>query len=224
MSDQPPPTDPAPLSAGQLPSSFETEFFEENRFQKVWRKLRQEPLIPIGCAATCYALYLATKSIREGDHHQTNRMFRARIYAQGFTLLALVAGSIFYKDERLKRKAFEAKFEEKKAAEKREKWLAELEARDKEDREWREKIEKASMVAQDGVEEAKRKVGRVADGGKEVAQQFADAVPEPGDVQQAEKKKGGSWFSSKSVLEEVREDGWGPGTWTSRTRSPWTRF
>src|ERR1700761_9737078 len=143
--DAPPPSEPSPLSSSAVPSSFDAtpEFFEESRFQKLWRKLRQEPLIPLGCAATCYALYMATKSIRAGDHHQTNRMFRARIYAQGFTLIALVAGSIFYKDERFKRKAFEAKIEEKKQAEKRDKWLAELEARDQEDREWRERIEKA---------------------------------------------------------------------------------
>jgi hypothetical protein len=50
-------------------------------------------------------------------------MFRARIYAQGFTLLALVAGSIFYKDERMRRKQFEGAVEEKKAAEKRDRWI-----------------------------------------------------------------------------------------------------
>lgn len=69
-------------------------------------------------------------------------MFRARIYAQGFTLVAVVAGGIFYKDERMRRKAFEMKLDEKKQTEKREKWLRELEARDKEDREWRARIER----------------------------------------------------------------------------------
>jgi len=154
----PVPSEPSPLSGTSIPSSFDNEFFEESRFQKLWRKIRQEPLIPVGCAATCYALYMATKSIRAGDHHQTNRMFRARIYAQGFTLLALVAGSFFYKDERLKRKVFEAALEEKKSAEKREKWLRELEARDQEDRDWRERIERASQDARAGVQDVKRSV------------------------------------------------------------------
>jgi hypothetical protein len=71
-------------------------------------------------------------------------MFRARIYAQGFTLAAIVAGSFFYKDERMQRKKFEGVEEEKRQLEKKEKWLAELEARDREDREWRERIERQS--------------------------------------------------------------------------------
>jgi pyruvate/2-oxoacid:ferredoxin oxidoreductase beta subunit len=143
MSDQS--SNPESLGSSSLPSSFDdTEFFDESRTGKLWRKLRQEPLIPLGCAATCYALYQASKSIREGNPYQTNKMFRARIYAQGFTLVAIVAGSIFYKDERMRRKAFEKKEDEKKQTEKREKWLRELEVRDKEDREWRARIERES--------------------------------------------------------------------------------
>jgi len=187
---------PGPLSASGVPSSFDSspEFFEESRSQKLWRKLKQEPLIPLGCAATCYALYQATRSIRQGDHHQTNRMFRARVYAQGFTLLALVAGSLFYRDERLRRKAFEGVLEEKKVAEKREKWLKELDARDREDKEWRQKIEGVNKT-----------------------------VPPKGDDDEA-KKAVEAKFSSKSVREEVVREGWGPGTWVSRVRDSWRRM
>ncbi|KAK5448139.1 Respiratory supercomplex factor 1, mitochondrial [Exophiala xenobiotica] len=221
MSNQNPfPPEPSPLSNTAVPSSFDNEFFEESRFQKLWRKIRQEPLIPVGCAATCYALYMATKSIRAGDHHQTNRMFRARIYAQGFTLLALVAGSFFYKDERLKRKVFEQALEEKKSAEKREKWLRELEARDQEDREWRERIERASQDARAGVQDIKQSTKTLTEEGKEklikVEQQF-----EPG---QPEQKKS-SWPSwNRSVKDEVASQGWGPGMWLSRTGDAWRRF
>jgi hypothetical protein len=139
-------SDPGP-PPGAPPSSFDDEFFEESRSQKLFRKIRQEPLIPLGCLATCYALFQAAQSIRAGNPTRTNRMFRARIYAQGFTLVCIVAGGFFYKDERLKRALFEQKLEEKKTLEKREKWLAELEARDREDREWRAKIEKQSREA-----------------------------------------------------------------------------
>jgi hypothetical protein len=214
------PPEPSPLSSTAVPSSFDNEFFEESRFQKLSRKIRQEPLIPVGCAATCYALYMATKSIRAGDHHQTNRMFRARIYAQGFTLLALVAGSFFYKDERLKRKVFEQALEEKKSAEKREKWLRELEARDQEDREWRERIERASQDARAGVQDVKQSTKALIEEGKEklnkVEQQF-----EPG---QPEQKKS-SWPSwNRSVKDEVASQGWGRGMWVSRTGDAWRRF
>ncbi|KAJ9655526.1 Respiratory supercomplex factor 1, mitochondrial [Neophaeococcomyces mojaviensis] len=193
--------EPVPLSAGEIPSSFDDnpEFFEEGRASKLWRKLRQEPLIPLGGLATCYALYMATKSIRAGDHHQTNRMFRARIYAQGFTLVAIVAGSIFYQDERLKRRTFEKALEEKKALEKRDKWLRELEARDAEDRAWREMVTQTERESNEVVREAKESLQRVK-----------GAVEEK--------------FSSKSMRERIVDDGWGPGTWVWRTKEAWRRM
>ena len=195
---------PGSLSSSSLPSSFDdTEFFEESRSQKLFRKIRQEPLIPMGCLATCYALYQASKSIRHGNPVRTNKMFRARIYAQGFTLVAIVAGSIFYKDERMKRKVFEGKIEEKKQTEKREKWLKELEARDREDTAWREQIEKPYRDAEAAANNAKEAV-------KKAASQTKEAV---------EKQ-----FSSKSVREEVIREGWGPGTWVLRTSRAWRRI
>lgn len=193
--------EPVSLSSGEIPSSFDDDpdFFDEGRAAKLWRKIRQEPLIPLGGLATCYALYMATKSIRAGDHHQTNRMFRARIYAQGFTLVAIVAGSIFYQDERLKRRTFEKALEEKKALEKREKWLRELEARDVEDRAWRERVTQMEQGAVNVVRETKQSLQRVK-----------GAVEDK--------------FSSKSVREKVVDEGWGPGTWVWRTKEAWRRI
>lgn len=72
--------------------------------------------------------------MRAGDHNRTNRMFRARIYAQGFTLAALVAGSFYWQEDRFKRKQFEDAVAEQKASEKRDAWIRELEARDEEDK------------------------------------------------------------------------------------------
>lgn len=88
-----------------------------------------------------------------GDSVQLNKMFRARIYAQGFTLIAVVAGGIYYKTERQQRKEFEQALAERKSQEKRDAWLRELEVRDQEDREWRERhaaIEKAAKDAGQG--------------------------------------------------------------------------
>jgi hypothetical protein len=112
-----------------------SEFYEENRLQKLTRRLKEEPLIPFGCLLTCAALVGATRSIRAGDHNRTNRMFRARIYAQGFTLVAMVVGSMYWKSDRQKRKEFDQVVAERKAREKNEAWIRELEARDQEDRE-----------------------------------------------------------------------------------------
>jgi hypothetical protein len=175
--------DDASPPPGYVPSSMGDEFFEESRAQKLFRKIKQEPLVPLGCLATCYALYQASKSIRVGNPTRTNKMFRARIYAQGFTLAAIVAGSFFYKDERMNRKVFEEKVEEKKALEKREKWLRELEARDQEEREWRERIERKSREQGPGMK----------------------AVDVKGKVEEQ--------FAAKSVREGMRRAWWVERTW-----------
>ncbi|ESZ97276.1 putative Altered inheritance of mitochondria protein 31, mitochondrial [Sclerotinia borealis F-4128] len=128
-----------------LPSSFDgdTDFYEENRWQKLTRRFKEEPLIPLGkssrlcCILTTMALFGASRAIRSGDHNRTQRMFRARIYAQGFTLLSMVAGSMYWNTDRKKRKEFEGVLEEQKAKEKNEAWIKELEARDEEDKEIR---------------------------------------------------------------------------------------
>ena len=48
-------------TAAPPPSSFDNDadFYEESRWQKLRRKIVEEPLIPLGCALTCWALYEA---------------------------------------------------------------------------------------------------------------------------------------------------------------------
>ncbi|KAI9807876.1 MAG: hypothetical protein M1825_005182 [Sarcosagium campestre] len=143
-----------------LPSSIDDpDFYEENRWQKFSRRLKEEPLVPLGCALTCYALYGASKAMRRGDSHTVNRFFRYRIYAQGFTLVAVVAGSIYYKQDREKRKKYQGLVAEKVAEEKKQAWIRELEARDEEDKlararrqDIRDQSEKKAMMK--GIREA----------------------------------------------------------------------
>ncbi|KAI1917000.1 Respiratory supercomplex factor 1, mitochondrial [Ophidiomyces ophidiicola] len=140
-----------------LPSSFDSdpEFFEENPWTKLRRRLVEEPLIPLGCAATSYALWRAYRSMKAGDSEQLNRMFRYRIYAQAFTLVAVVAGGIYYKAERAQRKELERAMEEKKNQAKRDAWLKELEIRDQEDRDWRERHAAVGKAAKDAGKKSK---------------------------------------------------------------------
>ncbi|TKA72567.1 Respiratory supercomplex factor 1, mitochondrial [Cryomyces minteri] len=142
-----------------LPSSFDgnTGFYEESRIQKLRRRLFEEPLIPLGCLLTCWALLGATKSIRAGDHHTANRMFRRRIYAQGFTIVAMVAGSIYWDGDRKKRKEFEGAVQDRKNQEKHQAWLRELEARDEEEKEFRARVEKGRQI------EAERKASALTE-------------------------------------------------------------
>ncbi|RKF53681.1 Respiratory supercomplex factor 1, mitochondrial [Golovinomyces cichoracearum] len=130
-----------------LPSSFDgnSDFYEESRIQKLLRRLKEEPLIPLGCILTSWALFSASRSIRAGDHNRTNRMFRARIYAQGFTVAAMVAGSIYWQTDRQKQKELDKLIEERKAQVKRAKWLEELDYRDREAKEEQARRESARV-------------------------------------------------------------------------------
>lgn len=122
---------------GARPNPSNREFYEESRWEKLFRKIKEEPLIPLGCALTTAALIGASRSIRAGDRERTNRMFRARVYAQGFTIVAMVAGSMYWQSDRQKRREFDQVVIERKAKEKRDAWVRELEARDEEDKEMR---------------------------------------------------------------------------------------
>lgn len=125
-----------------LPSSFDgdADFYNESIFRRIGRRLKEEPLIPIGLGVTCWALYNAQQSIRSGNSIKTNRFFRYRLYAQGFTFVAMLGGTLYYKSDRLKKKEYTKMKDKQKEQEKREAWIRELEIRDKEDQEWREKL------------------------------------------------------------------------------------
>ncbi|KAK0281668.1 Respiratory supercomplex factor 1, mitochondrial [Friedmanniomyces endolithicus] len=126
---------PGNINPAPPPSSFDdnTEFYEEARWQKLQRRLKEEPLIPLGCLLTCWALFEATRSMRAGDRYRTNRMFRRRIYAQGFTIVAMLAGSAFWQGDRKKRNQFNELVSDQQKKEKHEAWLRELEARQEEE-------------------------------------------------------------------------------------------
>ncbi|KAH0610338.1 uncharacterized protein H6S33_011865 [Morchella sextelata] len=132
------------MSSRPLPSSFDEspDFYDESRWSKFSRRFKEEPLIPFGAALTCLALLQATRSIRAGNKAATNKWFRARIYAQGFTVAAMIAGSVYYKKERAEERAVEAIVAEKKGEEKRAAWIKELEIRDREDREMAERAKR----------------------------------------------------------------------------------
>ncbi|KAF1816843.1 hypothetical protein P152DRAFT_406951, partial [Eremomyces bilateralis CBS 781.70] len=129
-------------SDAPMPSSFDEneDFYNESRADKLLRLLKQDPLVPLGCALTCFALYGAASSLRRGDSARANIMFRRRIYAQGFTLFAAVAGSYYWADDRTKRQQYAKLQEERAGKEKHDRWIRELEAREEEEKEERERV------------------------------------------------------------------------------------
>ncbi|KAF4592069.1 mitochondrial hypoxia responsive domain-containing protein [Ophiocordyceps camponoti-floridani] len=131
MADRPPPSLP-----GSLPSSFDDDpdFHNERRLHKIVRKLKEEPLIPLGMGLTIFAFVNAYRAIRRGDSRQANRFFRVRVAAQGFTVLAMVGGGIFYSNDREKTKQLRELQAQRDSEEKRQKWIRELEVRDEEEK------------------------------------------------------------------------------------------
>jgi hypothetical protein len=151
------------------------------------------------------ALFGASRSIRAGDHNRTNRMFRARIYAQGFTLVAMIAGSVYWQTDRQKRKEFDKIVEERKAREKNEAWIRELEARDEEEKDIRRMREaRRRGVSVDVVrsEDAEKEAKKMEEGKRKVLDQLVEkGAGSIVEVETEAKKKG--------VLESVQEMVWG---------------
>lgn len=105
-------------------STTEQQFEDASQYERLTRKFKEEPFVPIGIFATCTALFGASVALRRGNQNSANKFFRWRIYAQGFTVLAMVAGSVYYGDTRAEAKVLKDERERQKATEARDRWLA----------------------------------------------------------------------------------------------------
>ncbi|GAA5997807.1 HIG1 domain-containing protein [Rhodotorula paludigena] len=81
----------------------------ESKWDKLTRKFKEEPLVPLGCAATVAALLGASSALQKGNRNQFNKYLRLRVAAQGVTIIAALGGSLYYQSQRREeRKAVEA--------------------------------------------------------------------------------------------------------------------
>jgi hypothetical protein len=111
----------------------------------------------LGTGLTCWALYNAGRAIRKGDSKRANVMFRRRIYAQAFTIAAMVAGSYYWESDRTKRKEYDKLQAEKVRIEKRNAWIRELEARDEENKAADKARAERRLIKQRAAKEAQEK-------------------------------------------------------------------
>ncbi|OTA76953.1 hypothetical protein M434DRAFT_402423 [Hypoxylon sp. CO27-5] len=188
-----------------MPSSFDDDKeYSETASRKIVRKIREEPLIPLGIILTTFALYNAWRAMRRGDHAQVQRMFRARIGAQAFTVMAMVAGGAYYGADREKRKELIKLEAQQRAEERHQKWLKELEVRDEEERQLKAAMKRRQERAQQKRAEEKGK--SATEGAKKGDTQNADTGSEaniPQDKKEASSvlgalsSAGGGWFVTR---------------------------
>lgn len=77
-------------------------------------------------------------------------MFRARVLAQGFTIMAIVGGGIYLADDRKKEREQWALERQQKQQAETQKWIKELEARDAEEKALRERIARRKELRKAG--------------------------------------------------------------------------
>ena len=73
---------------------LDNDFMGETIFEKAKRKTRENPLVPLGALATTAALTVGLISFTRGETQMQQYMMRARVGAQAFTIICIVAGFI----------------------------------------------------------------------------------------------------------------------------------
>ncbi|XP_071772582.1 HIG1 domain family member 2A, mitochondrial [Centroberyx gerrardi] len=65
---------------------------EETFKEKFIRKTKENPFVPIGCLGTAGALLYGLRAFNQGKTRQSQLLMRGRIFAQGFTVVAIIVG------------------------------------------------------------------------------------------------------------------------------------
>ncbi|XP_011699044.1 PREDICTED: HIG1 domain family member 2A, mitochondrial [Wasmannia auropunctata] len=73
---------------------LDSSYITETIFQKAKRKTQENPLVPLGTLATTAALTVGLISFYKGKTAMQQYMMRARVGAQAFTIVCMVAGLI----------------------------------------------------------------------------------------------------------------------------------
>ena len=70
--------------------------YEETNKEKLWRKMKENPLIPLGAGVTTGVLMIGIFSFATKRAKLSQIMMRARVVAQGFTIACMV-GTILHR-------------------------------------------------------------------------------------------------------------------------------
>nr|XP_054766347.1 HIG1 domain family member 2A, mitochondrial-like [Lytechinus pictus] len=82
----------------QYPGDIPPELYDwvpaeqEGFREKLIKKVKQNPFVPIGCLATAGALTYGLVMFKRGNTARSQTMMRARVAAQGLTIAAVLVG------------------------------------------------------------------------------------------------------------------------------------
>ncbi|XP_076595022.1 HIG1 domain family member 2A, mitochondrial [Chaetodon auriga] len=62
--------------------------------EKFIRKTKENPFVPLGCLGTAGALLYGLRAFHQGKTRQSQLLMRGRIFAQGFTIVAIIFGVV----------------------------------------------------------------------------------------------------------------------------------
>ncbi|XP_071476782.1 HIG1 domain family member 2A, mitochondrial-like [Diadema antillarum] len=79
---------------GELPPELHdwVPYQQEGFKEKFVKKVKQNPFVPIGCMATAGALTYGLVMFKRGQTGKSQMMMRARVAAQGLTIMAVLVG------------------------------------------------------------------------------------------------------------------------------------
>ncbi len=87
--------DPSSSSLSTGESYYDEALKKNSVTEKFMKMFKQNPVVPIGCLVTAGVLLNGVYAMRKGDRAKSQLMMRYRVAAQGITVLALIAGTVF---------------------------------------------------------------------------------------------------------------------------------
>lgn len=78
---------------------LDEEFKTESFGQRIVRKTKENPAVPIGTIATIAALSYGLWNFQKGNKVMSQYMMRARVGAQAFTILSIGIGCMYFSNK-----------------------------------------------------------------------------------------------------------------------------
>ncbi|KAL3864482.1 hypothetical protein ACJMK2_006161 [Sinanodonta woodiana] len=67
----------------------------EGTREKLVRKTKENPFVPLGLGVTVFALVYGIYQLRTGNSQKSQKLMRLRVGAQSFTIVALLGGLVY---------------------------------------------------------------------------------------------------------------------------------